>query len=114
MFGSKKRKEKELLNQIQKQYWKLNEVVYPIYKFENCPRCGKSIVNIRAISNSGQSIEYSCEKCDKIMACTIKDGKNPKRALKIQSSIKAQLEELYSLIGEEVHNRDIEISFDIN
>jgi len=114
MFGNKKRKEEELLRDIQRLYWKLNEIVKSLYKLKNCTKCGGHVMNIHVISPSGKSIEYSCENCGEVMACTIIDGKDPGMALHLQNTIKSKMEELYSLIGEEIHKREIDITFKIN
>jgi predicted RNA-binding Zn-ribbon protein involved in translation (DUF1610 family) len=114
MFGNKKSKENELLIEIQEHYKNLNENVKHLYKFHNCPKCGGNLININVISPSGNSVEYSCENCGEIMACTLVEGGNPKKAIHLQNIIKTKLGELYELIGEEIHKRNIDIAFKIN
>lgn len=108
---NKKKNGEIVVNEIQKLYSKLNNTVIPLYYFNKCPKCGKNVMNIRVISPSGKSIEYSCEFCEEVLSSTLIKGKNPNEALKIQEEIKMKIIELRSLIGDEIHNKNIDITF---
>ncbi|MGD9930374.1 MAG: hypothetical protein AB7U05_10175 [Mangrovibacterium sp.] len=111
---NKKKKGEVVVSEIQKLYWKLNDIVIPLYKFKKCPKCGSKAMNIRNISPTGKSIEYSCEHCEEVLSCTLISGKNPSKALRIQEEIKMKIIELRALIGDEIHNKIIDITFEIN
>ncbi len=106
--------EKIIIQEIQSLYMALNKVVLPLYRFKNCPKCGGNVMNILRISPTGKSIEYSCENCGEVLKEKIIAGKNPVKALNLQDSIKSKLHKLVSLIGDEVHKREIDITFTIN
>jgi len=111
---NKKKRGEIVVNEIQKLYLKLNKTVIPLYNFNKCPKCDKKVMNIRSISPSGRSIEYSCEYCEEVLASTLIRGKDSSKALNIQEKIKMKIIELRSLIGDEIHNKDIDISFTID
>ncbi|MCW0484144.1 hypothetical protein [Gaoshiqia sediminis] len=111
---NKKKKGEVVVREIQKLYWKLNDTVIPLYNFKKCPTCGSKAMNIRNISPTGKSIEYSCEHCDEVLSCTLISGKNPRKAMHIQEEIKMKIIELRALIGDEIHNKNIDITFKIN
>jgi transcription elongation factor Elf1 len=106
--------EKKLLKEIRTLYLNLNKIVIPLYNFKNCPKCGGNVMSILRISDTGKSIDCSCESCGEIITSTIISGKDPSQAIYIQNVIKGHLQMLYDLIGEEVHKRDIDIAFTIN
>ena len=91
---NKKKKGEIVVNEIRKLYLKLNNTVIQLYSFNKCPKCGKNVMNIRCISPSGKSIEYSCENCEEILSCTLITGKNPSKAVNIQEEIKMKIIEL--------------------
>jgi hypothetical protein len=111
---NKKRKGEDVIKEIQRLYLHLNDIVIPIYQFKNCPKCGKNLMNIRRILPSGKSIEYSCEYCEEVIKSSLITGKDPYEALDVQNAIKQKMEQLNSLIGDEVFNKDIDITFIIN
>jgi len=106
--------EQKLLKEIQSLYLTLNKVVNPLYEFKNCPKCRGDVMNILRISPTGESIEYSCENCGEVMKAKIIVGGNSVEALTLQNSIKSKMHDLVSLIGDEVHKREIDIAFTIN
>jgi predicted RNA-binding Zn-ribbon protein involved in translation (DUF1610 family) len=106
--------EKIIIQEIQSLYMALNKVVLPLYRFKNCPKCGGNVMNILRLSPTRESIEYSCENCGEVMKAKIIVGGNSVEALTIQNSIKSKMYDLVSLIGDEVHKREIDIAFTIN
>jgi hypothetical protein len=108
-----KMNEQKLLKEIQSLYMALNKVVTPLYEFKNCPKCGGNVMNIGCISPSGNSIEYLCDYCSEVMVDKVIPGMDPSKAIEIQNTIKEKMQKLYSLIGEEIHNRNIDIAFSI-
>ena len=109
-----KKKSKIIINEIQSQYLNLNKIVLPLYNWENCPKCGENVMNIRRLSPTGKSIEYSCEYCDKVITSKLIEGKNPHIALKLIEDIKSNMQKLNELIGDKVFEKEIDISFTIN
>lgn len=111
---TRRRKGEEVIKEIQRLYWHLNDIVIPIYNFKNCPQCGKNLMNIGRISSSGKSIKCVCENCREMIKSPIKEGKDPTEALAVQNTIKQKLELINSLIGDDVFKKDIDVSFLVN
>lgn len=110
----RKNREENLLNDIQDLYAELNEFVIDSYDLKICPKCFENVVNIRKISPTGKSVEYSCDYCGKIITSKLKKEINGSSAVDIFSDIKSVIQRLVDKTGNDLFDIDIDISFTIN
>ena len=110
----RKNREENLLNDIQDLYAELNEFVIDSYDLKICPKCFENVVNIRKISPTGKSVEYSCDYCGKIITSNLKKEINGSSAVDIFSDIKSVIQRLVDKTGNDLFDIDIDISFTIN
>jgi hypothetical protein len=115
-LAKKKRQtaDEQLIRDIQFQYQLLNDIVISSYDLKTCPKCFEKKMSILNISDTGQSVEYCCEHCQKKIIGKLlpnKDGTNAAAKIK---EIKGMFEALVRSAGDSYSKREIDISFIVN
>ena len=106
----KKASEKLIIN-IQSQYELLKKIVISSYDVKACPKCFEKKMSLYRVSETGQSVEYSCDHCKKTITGRLLSDQDGLIAAEKLNEIKGLLIELRKKSGITYSNRDINISF---
>lgn len=113
LWKNNNRRTNLLLKKIQKLYDNLTEIVICEYDLKICSRCHESLMNLRRISPTGQSVEYSCDNCNKVIFCKLLPGKDGNKAVELFEDIKLLMGKLDFSVDKNLKKRDIDVTFEV-
>jgi len=113
ILANEKRKDanEKLISNIQSQYEILKDIVNSTYDVKACPKCFEKKMSLFRVSETGQSVEYSCNHCKKKMTGKILPDQDGLIAAAKLNEIKGLLITLRKKSGNTYTKRDIDISF---
>ena len=112
--NNNRRKNLLLLKKIQRFYDNLKEIVINDYDLKTCSRCHESLMNLRRISPTGQSVEYSCDNCNKVIFRKLLPGKDGNKAAELFDDIKLLMEKLDFSVDKDLSKIDIDVKFGVS
>ncbi len=98
----RKRRNSELLNQVQSCYFDLSDLILANYELKVCPKCFEANMNLVDVSPTGQSIEYQCDNCGRTIISKIKSNSNNEEIVDLVEKIEFLINDTDNSI--EVHN----------
>ena len=104
----------ELIENIQQKYDLLKDIVIASYDLKVCPKCFESKMSILRISETGQSVEYSCDHCQKNIISKLLPNKDGTVAATKINEIKQLMIALRASAGNAYIDREIDNSFIVN
>ena len=112
MFG-KKREVEQLLNDVRNWYLALNDFVLDSYELKPCPDCSGRTVTMQNVSETGQTVEYACNNCERNITVKLLPDKDGMRAVEKINQIKSIFRKIMQLSGDKYFNRNLHIEFRI-